>query len=164
MKYTAIIDGEQVDIELVQKGNLIETEIGGRRYVLEAKAVQPGVYWLNWNNQSMELAVTPNSDGYMVSLAARQVRVEILDPRTVLRRAARHDHAGTVEIRAPMPGKIVRVLVAEGAEVQANQGVVVMEAMKMQNEIRSPKQGTVRRLHVTESGVVNSGDVLAIVE
>jgi biotin carboxyl carrier protein len=165
MKYTAIIDGEHVEIELHRReNNVIETDIGGRKYVLEAKAVQPGVYWLNFNNQSMEMAVTPSSDSYVVSLESRQIRVEILDPRTVLRRAAQHDHAGAVEIRAPMPGKIVRLLVAEGAEVEPNQGIVVMEAMKMQNEIQSPKKGIVRKLHVTESGVVNSGDVLATVE
>jgi Acetyl/propionyl-CoA carboxylase, alpha subunit len=67
-------------------------------------------------------------------------------------------------VRAPMPGKVVRLLVAEGAEVNANQGLLVMEAMKMQNEIKSPKKGVVRKLSVAEGVAVNSGDLLASIE
>jgi biotin carboxyl carrier protein len=63
-----------------------------------------------------------------------------------------------------MPGKVVRVLVREEAEVEAGQGIVVVEAMKMQNEIKSPKKGVVRKLTASEGANVNSGDVLAIVE
>jgi biotin carboxyl carrier protein len=63
-----------------------------------------------------------------------------------------------------MPGKIVRVLVPESAEVEAGQGVVVVEAMKMQNEIKSPKKGVVRKLVAMEGAAVNAGDVLAVVE
>jgi biotin carboxyl carrier protein len=92
------------------------------------------------------------------------VTVEILDARNALRRAARHGPEGAMEIRAPMPGKIVRVLVAEGAEVEANQGLLVMEAMKMQNEIKSPKKGVVKKLAVKEGAAVSSGDTLAAVE
>jgi biotin carboxyl carrier protein len=63
-----------------------------------------------------------------------------------------------------MPGKIVRVLVSQGAEVEAGTGVLVVEAMKMQNEIKSPKKGTIQKILVSEGAAVNAGDVLAIVE
>jgi len=63
-----------------------------------------------------------------------------------------------------MPGKVVKVLVNEGAAVEMNQGLLVIEAMKMQNEIKSTKKGTVRKLGVKESTAVNAGDLLAIVE
>ena len=63
-----------------------------------------------------------------------------------------------------MPGKVVRVLVKEEGEVEAGQGVVVVEAMKMQNEIKSPKKGVVRRMLAAEGANVNAGDVLAVVE
>lgn len=63
-----------------------------------------------------------------------------------------------------MPGKVVRVLVSEGVEVNAGSGVLVVEAMKMQNEIKSPKKGTIQRILVSEGAAVNAGDVLAIVE
>ena len=165
MKYTAIIQDERLEIEFNQREhNVVEVEVSGRKYVLEAKAVEPGIYWLNWNNRSLEISVSRNFEGYVVSLAGRQIPVEVLDGRTALRRAAHHDHAGVLEIRAPMPGKIVKLLIAEGAEVQANQGIIVMEAMKMQNEIKSPKKGVVQRLHVTEGAAVSAGDLLAAVE
>jgi biotin carboxyl carrier protein len=63
-----------------------------------------------------------------------------------------------------MPGKIVRVLVGQGDEVAAGSGVLVVEAMKMQNEIKSPKKGTIQKILVSEGAAVNAGDVLAIVE
>ena len=70
MKYTAIVQGERVEIELNRQGsNIIDAEIGGRKYSLEGKAVEPGIYWLNWNNQSREIGVTQSLDGYVVSLS-----------------------------------------------------------------------------------------------
>ena len=166
MKYTAIIEGQPVEIEVNRQQNgVVEAEIGGRSYRLEAKAVEPGVYWFTWNNRSLEITVTENRDSYVASLAGHRIAVEILDARTALRRAAEHGgHDGVVQIRAPMPGKVVKVLVAEGTEVLVNQGIVVLEAMKMQNEIKSPKKGIVRKLGVTDGAPVNSGDLLATVE
>jgi len=167
MKYTATIDGRQVDIEFERAqppGAGLQARIGDRVYSLEVDEVEPGVYWFNWNNRSIEVAVTPSQDGYGVSINGHHVNVEILDARSALKKAAQHGHAGLVEIKAPMPGKIVRLLVGEGAEVNANQGLLVMEAMKMQNEIKSPKKGIVKRLAVSEGLAVNSGDLLVAVE
>ena len=79
-------------------------------------------------------------------------------------RASRDDGKGPRKLVAPMPGKVVRVLVQEGTDVEAGQGVVVVEAMKMQNEIKSPKKGVVRKLVASENAAVNAGDVLAVVE
>ena len=165
MKYTAVIQGERLEIELNCKGDgVIEAEIGGRSYKLEGKAVEPGIYWLILNNQSLQIGVAQNLDGYVVSLPGRRIDVAILDTRTALRRAAQQGHDGVGLIRAPMPGKVIKLLVAEGAEVQVNQGIVVLEAMKMQNEIKSPKKGVVSKLGVTEGALVNAGDLLATVE
>ena len=63
-----------------------------------------------------------------------------------------------------MPGKVVRLLLAEGAEVESGAGVAVVEAMKMQNEIKSPKKGILQKVIVSEGAAVNAGDVIAIVE
>jgi acetyl/propionyl-CoA carboxylase alpha subunit len=165
MKYTAIVQGQNVEIALNHKGHgVIEAEIGGRKYTFLGKAVEPGVYWLTKDNQSFEVGVGQTVDGYLVSLLGRQISVEILDTRNALRRAAQHDHDGVAQIRAPMPGKVIKVLAAEGAEVEPNQGIVVLEAMKMQNEIKSPKKGVVRKIGVTEGAAVNAGDFIASVE
>ena len=74
------------------------------------------------------------------------------------------DDQGAKKLTAPMPGKIVRVLVDQGAKIEAGAGVLVVEAMKMQNEIKSPKKGKIQKILVSEGAAVNAGDVLAIVE
>jgi biotin carboxyl carrier protein len=165
MKYTAVVQGQNVEIELNRKPKgIIEAEIGGRRYTLQGKAVEPGVYWLTQDNRSLEIGVSQTADGYMVSVLEHRIPVEILDTRNALRRAAQLGQAGVAQIRAPMPGKVIKLLVTEGAEVEPNQGIVVLEAMKMQNEIKSPKKGVVRKLGVVEGAAVNSNDLLATVE
>lgn len=89
---------------------------------------------------------------------------EVIDPRSW--RGRRHGGAeaeGRQQITAPMPGKVVRLLVKAGDTVEAGQGLLVVEAMKMQNEIRSPKRGEVERVLVVEGQAVNAGEVLCAV-
>jgi biotin carboxyl carrier protein len=92
-----------------------------------------------------------------------QVTVEFLDSARQARRRGGASE-GIAEIRAPMPGKIVRILRAQDDAVEAHQGIVVMEAMKMQNEIRAPKAGKVVDLRVKEGDAVKLGDLIARVE
>jgi len=165
MKYTATIDGTRIELEIVQaNARTIEANVAGQIYRIDRRDVAQGVFWFNWNNRSVDVSIIAQDDTYIVSLDGRPISVEIEDPRTALRKAAQHGHSGEVELRAPMPGKVVKVLVPEGAEVQTNQGVLVIEAMKMQNEIKSPKTGKVKRLAVQEAAAVNAGELLAIVE
>jgi biotin carboxyl carrier protein len=99
-----------------------------------------------------------------LTVANREWQVEIRDPREWRRnRSGVAEAEGRQQVLAPMPGKIVRVLVGAGDAVEAKQGLLVVEAMKMQNEIRSPKSGTVERLLVNEGQTVNAGEVLAII-
>jgi len=164
MRYGATIDGQTFEVDINRRAsNVIEAQIGDRKYVLEARAVQPGLYWLNWENRSIEVVVTEKNDGCLVMLGGRQIMVELGDVRTALRQT-HQGQQGTVQVRAPMPGKVIRVLVKDGDSVTANQGIVVMEAMKMQNEIKSPKNGIVKKIGVTTGSAVNSGDLLAEVE
>jgi len=90
--------------------------------------------------------------------------VQVRDPRSLRGRSHAADDQGPRKLTAPMPGKVVRVLVGPGAQVDAGAGVLVVEAMKMQNEIKSPKKGTIQKILVSEGTPVNAGDVLAIVE
>jgi biotin carboxyl carrier protein len=91
--------------------------------------------------------------------------VELRDPHSLRsRNQDAGDEKGSRKIFAPMPGRIVRLLVTENSEVEAGQGIVVVEAMKMQNEIKSPKKGIVKKISATPGAAVNPGDVLAIVE
>jgi biotin carboxyl carrier protein len=170
MQFTAIINGASVTGKWeFAENKTIEAQIEDRKYKIEFLQVEPQVYWLKLGNQSIEVTVTEGSGSTIVAIGGRRITVEIEGGR--LQPAARpsskgssKSHDGVVELRAPMPGKIVRTLVAKGDTVQANQGLVVVEAMKMQNEIKTPKAGVVTSLPVVTGVAVNAGDILATVE
>ena len=169
MRYKAIANGESVeaiDVEFERTATGIEGSVGGRKYLLEVSAVRQGIYLLNVGTRSFEVAVLPEGNASStISIGGHRISVEILDERKTLRRMSRgSEHSGASEIRSPMPGKIVRVLLTEGVDVAAGQGIVVMEAMKMQNEMKSLMSGKIRKIHVVEGETVRSGDLIAIVE
>ena len=104
-----------------------------------------------------------NGETHMIVGSARYA-VQVEDPRSLRTRRTTAAHAhGPQNITAPMPGKIVRILVSKGQDVEPGEGVVVIEAMKMQNVLKSPKKGTVQHIVVTESSNVNAGDVLVTI-
>jgi biotin carboxyl carrier protein len=133
---------------------------------LEADAIEiaPGIYSILIAGQSFEARVDSSGGALRVNVAGREYAAEISDPRQRKRyRGGAIEAEGRQQVIAPMPGKVIRLLVAEGDVVETGKGLVVIEAMKMQNEVRSPKSGTIERMLVTEGQAVNSGDVLAIV-
>jgi biotin carboxyl carrier protein len=164
IRHTAIVSGENVEVVIERSVDRIQATVNGRTYSLELVEVAPDLYWFNSDQGSHEIAVIREPSGYVVSMGGHRIPVEIVDPRKALLRASHSGHDGAIEIRAPMPGKIVRVLAEENVAIAANSGIVVMEAMKMQNEIKSPKAGTVRKLGVTQGAAVNAGDLIAVVE
>jgi len=156
-------------VEITRQASRFVFTLDGRPVEADAVEVSPGVYSLLLAGQAFEVRVDPG-DG---PAPARSLRVhtgsavftaEVMDPRTW---SGRHgpgvEAEGAQQVTAPMPGKIVRVLVEPGAAVEAGQGLVVVEAMKMQNEVRSSKSGKVEKVLVREGQAVNSGEVLAIV-
>ena len=168
MKLNAEVDGERVALELRRDGGRVLAEVGGRRYEVEAREVGAGEYLLLHGGRVYECSVGPVAEAggaREVSVGGRAYGVRLADPKHLRGAgpAGAHD-AGRVQVRAPMPGKVVRVLVEAGQAVEAGQGVVVVEAMKMQNELKSPKAGTVAELRAEPGATVNAGDVLAVVE
>jgi biotin carboxyl carrier protein len=160
---TAIISGKQVELSWTETESTIEATVGGRTYKIEKRRLGPEVLWFGVDGVSTEIAVTPTETGYDVSIHGNRIPVEFVDSsRKVRRQGPASD--GVVAIRAPMPGKIVRILQRQGDAVEAHQGIVVMEAMKMQNEIRSPKRGKVVRLNVGEGDALKLGELIAEVE
>jgi biotin carboxyl carrier protein len=108
--------------------------------------------------------VESGQDGVWVTIGGRRLRVELEDPRRASRKSSGRRTEGPLQVTAPMPGKIVRLLVAPGDEVTAGQGLVVMEAMKMQNELKAARPGRVVAIPVHEGDTVGAGAVLAIIE
>lgn len=104
-------------------------------------------------------------DGDAVVIAGRRFAFAVVDPRSLRGRGAAGEGAsGPRSVKAPMPGRVVRVLVQEGDAVDAMQGVVVIEAMKMQNELKSPKAGRISRIAAVVDTTVDAGQVLMVVE
>jgi biotin carboxyl carrier protein len=100
-----------------------------------------------------------------IVIGNQRFTVEVRDPRSLRsRKTAGGGAEGPKQIKAPMPGKVVRVISPEGTEVEAGQGVIVIEAMKMQNELKSPKKGKVAKILAAEGATVNAGDALAVIE
>ncbi len=122
--------------------------------------VEPGVYSVFLDGRSYEVRV----NGSEIALAGRQFHIEIADPRRWNPASASLRAEGRESVKAPMPGKIVRLLVAVGDRVAIGQGIVVIEAMKMQNELKAPRAGRVASLSVNENDAVTAGTVLAVIE
>jgi biotin carboxyl carrier protein len=121
--------------------------------------VEPGVYSVILNGASYEVRV----EAAQISIAGHRYPIELDDPRQWKRPGSGAGVQGLAAIVAPMPGKIVRILVAEGDLVEAGQGILVVEAMKMQNELKAPRAGTVTSIAVKAGDGVNAGAVLATV-
>jgi biotin carboxyl carrier protein len=140
-----------------------EAVIDGRKIAADAVEIVAGEYSILLDGQSFEVTVEPSGDGLLLRTAGREFQLQIADPRSWRRvRAGNIELEGRQEVAAPMPGKIIRVLAAPGHQVEAGQGLLVIEAMKMQNEIRSPKSGTLERL-AREGQTVRAGEILAVV-
>ena len=165
MKQVAVVDGERIELQWGYDGaGSVAAEVGGVAYRVVVSCSQAGVYWLNCGNRSIEARVLPERDGYLVFVGSTPVRVDILDSAVARGRLRDHAYRGTGDVRATMPGRVVKVLVSEGSHVNAHQGLIVVEAMKMQNEIKSSKAGTVKNLRVSEEMTVEADELLATVE
>jgi acetyl/propionyl-CoA carboxylase alpha subunit len=161
VKLKAIIGETEEELALELNGGRVSARIGTRVYELEAREIEPGGYLLFWEGQVLECRVGKNG----VLLGGQTYPVKIIDPRRL--RSGQNSggqHHGVAQIIAPMPGKVVKVQVAAGATVEKGAGVIVVEAMKMQNEMKSPRTGTVVSINVAPGDTVNAGDVLAVLD
>jgi biotin carboxyl carrier protein len=123
-------------------------------------AVGRDLWSVLWNGESH--LVRRSGETWLVDGIA--VDLEVVDPRAALAKNVSGGPEGRQTLKAVMPGKVVRVLCKPGDAVEAGQGIVVLEAMKMQNEVKSPKAGTVLSIAVKEGSAVSAGDLLAVVE
>lgn len=164
MKYEVEIQGRQVRLELEQRNGRVLARVGSREYDLEVVSPEEGVYNLLAGNRVYEARVwAPEPNSLNVTIGGHLFSTSIID-RKHRRSTIEHGIEGRQNLVAPMPGKVVRVLLGAGDEVTLGQGVVVVEAMKMQNEIKSPKSGRVIEVRVIEGATVNANQVLAVVE
>jgi biotin carboxyl carrier protein len=171
MKLKAQLSGAEHEVSLALASGSAVVEIDGRHYDLEVRELARGGYLLINGSHVYKCRVDPKRDPihlgktFAVVLRRQSHDVTIIDPKRL--RSAESSgahHPGAVEIVSPMPGKIVRVLAEAGAHIEAGVGVIVVEAMKMQNEMKAPKAGLVVSMNVEEGATVSAGDVLAVIE
>jgi biotin carboxyl carrier protein len=157
------VEGRKLRVELPADttGGVIDCSVEDRTMQVDVCAMEPGVLSLIVDGRQYRCVL----DGDAVIIGGRRFEFEVEDPRSLRgRRGAGEGAAGPRPVKAPMPGRVVRVLVSEGDEVAEQQGVVVIEAMKMQNELKSPKAGRVARVAVAVDTTVGAGEVLIVVE
>lgn len=168
MKLVAEIAGATHNLVIEHDESRVVAEIDGRSYELEAHSPHAGVYLLLLNGRVFQCRVDrplEKRESLEVTIGSGSYSINLIDPKRLRSTAQAGALAdGTAQIVAPMPGKVVRVLVEEGAEVSPGDGLVIVEAMKMQNELKSPKAGKVSSIKTSAGSTVNAGDVLAVVE
>jgi acetyl/propionyl-CoA carboxylase alpha subunit len=164
MLYDVTIDGKNYRLELSRADGRWSCRLEGRQVEVEAVLARPDVLSLRIGNLAYEIKSERVANDLYLWVGDTGFTVEVRDPRSLRDRSRAADDHGPRKITAPMPGKVLRLLVQEGEDVEAGAGVAVVEAMKMQNEIKSPKKGTIQKLLVSAGAAVNAGDVLAIVE
>jgi biotin carboxyl carrier protein len=164
MIYEIVIGEKNYRLELDHANGAWSCRLDGRSVDVDAVLIRPDVLSLRLSNKCYEIKREDFADASKIWVGEESFDVEVRDPRSLRGRVRAADEHGIKKLIAPMPGKVVRVLVDEGAEVEAGTGIMVVEAMKMQNEVKSPKKGRIQKILVAEGSAVNAGDVLAIVE
>jgi biotin carboxyl carrier protein len=169
MKLIAEINNEKHDVQITRgEGFDLVAEVDGRHYRLEASKPEPNVYLLKNENRIYQIFVSPNEkpgEPFAVNVGNQNYEIKIYDPKRLRGSgAASGETTGASEIKTAMPGKVVRVLVETGAEIKQGEGVIIVEAMKMQNEMKSPRDGIVKEIRFAEGATVNAGDILAVIE
>jgi biotin carboxyl carrier protein len=160
--------GEQtytVEIEETGKG-LYRVSVDGNEFLVDGKKTGRTNYSLIVDNRSFEIEVDNAEDEYRVLVDGRNYHVNLVDERRVRVGGAQSDLQllGRQRVSVPMPGKVIEVLVSEGDNVEKGQGLVIVEAMKMENEVRSPITGEVKEIKVKAGDAVEGGAVLIVIE
>jgi biotin carboxyl carrier protein len=174
MKLRAQLSDTDHEVSLKLADGRAVVEVDGRHYDIEVRELQRGEYLLINGSSVYRCRVESkrdrgsqgqSSESFAAVLRGRSYDISVIDPKRLRSgQSSGAHHTGAAEIVSPMPGKIVRVLIEVGARVEADAGVIVVEAMKMQNEMKAPKAGVVVSINVKEGATVSAGDVLAVIE
>jgi biotin carboxyl carrier protein len=162
VKISAKAGQQIVDVTIKRDDGVYVVEIGDKRHRVDVHKLEGDFYSILTDGRSYEVSVEPRGETYYVRHGAEELLVALSDPS----RRAREGQVkqGPDEVVTQMPGKVVRLLVDEGDEVEAGQGLIVVEAMKMENEIAAGKPGKVVSVRVEPGQTVEGGAVLAVIE
>ena len=168
MKLQAEIGDEKHEIEITRGEGKLSASVDGRVYELEVSEPEPNIFLIKDAGKISQVFVSPLAkagDPIQAQIGGRLFDIKLFDPKRLRGSGADRELGdGVAEIRTAMPGKVVRILAEVGASVEKGSGVMVVEAMKMQNELKSPKAGIVKEIRVEEGSTVSAGDILAMIE
>jgi len=162
-RFTAVVGDATRAVEVVALGEgRYQVSVDGTVSTVDGRRTGAAGFSLLIDHALTDVSVVMRGDTYLVDVGGRVHRVQLLDARRA--RTAAAPGAGEREVRAAMPGKIVAVLVEVGATVTRGQGLLVIEAMKMENEVTAPRDGTVQEIRAQPGQTVEAGELLAVIE
>jgi biotin carboxyl carrier protein len=167
MAFIAKLGDQSYTVEIEENGKAVyRISVDGNEFLVDGKKTGRTNFSLIVDNRSFEIEVDNTDDEYRVLVDGRNYRIHLVDERRVRVGAAQSGQQlqGRQMVSVPMPGKIIAVLVAIGDAVEMGQGLVIVEAMKMENEVRSPISGEVKEIKVKPGDTVEGGALLVIVE
>ena len=167
MAFIAKLGEQSYTVEIEENGRSVyRVSVDGNEFLVDGKKTGRTNFSLIVDNRSFEIEVDNTDDEYRVLVDGRNYRIHLVDERRVRVGAAQSGQQlqGRQMVSVPMPGKIIAVLVAIGDAVEMGQGLVIVEAMKMENEVRSPISGEVKEIKVKPGDTVEGGALLVIVE
>lgn len=168
MAYIATLGDKthKLEVQELEMDHLYRILIDGKEITIDGRKLTAHMYSLLVGNQSFTVDVTTKDDAYTIACAGKSFQLRVIDERRVSRpgEGAAAGRDGGKEIRSFMPGKVVDVLVAVGDEVAKDQGVLIVEAMKMENEVRTTAAGKVKEIRVSAGQAVESGELLIVLE
>lgn len=170
MNYVALIGGEEKQVEVIElSADQFQITIDGQQLLLDARVLTDTTLSLLHEHNIFQVKCEPGADSHDKHMLIRgnAIRVEVLDLRSLKLRKAQEQASGPegpAAITSPMPGKVVEVFVEDGQEVQEGQGLLVIEAMKMENELRAPRSGVVKQLGTQKGATVEGGVALCVIE
>lgn len=167
MAYIAKLGAQTYTVEIEEVGrSLYRVAVDGNEFFVDGKKTGLTNYSLIVDNRSFEVDVDITEDEYRVLVDGRSYRVELVDERRVRLGGLQSgiQLQGRQRVSVPMPGKVIEVLVGEGDRVEKGQGLVIVEAMKMENEVRSPIAGEVKQVRVKAGDALEAGALLMVVE
>jgi biotin carboxyl carrier protein len=167
MPFIAKLGGQDYSIEIEELGKSVyRVAVDGNEFLVDGKKTGRTNYSLIVDNRSFEIEVDHTEDEYRVLVDGRNYHIHLVDERRTLVGGAQSgvQLQGRQKVSVPMPGKVIAVLISEGDKVEKGQGLVIVEAMKMENEVHSPVAGEVKEIKVKPGDTVEGGAVLVIVE
>jgi biotin carboxyl carrier protein len=166
MKFVALVNNKKLNVDVSRHDGLYQLTIGEKTFTVNA--IQPGPFNFSLliDGKSYEVGLEKISDQYSVHFYNESIFLELVEARKfkaseLTRKAAQE---GPLKVSAPMPGKVVKIAVTQNTHVSQGDALLIIEAMKMQNELKAPRAGLIKEIRTTEGALVSSQQVLIVLE